>query len=314
MNFVGLKMLIGFRGLRSGECARARARLRNPGIRRILISVLTFLGMSAFLVAGPVIDARAQTTGSPSYYLKRGIERYNAGDYDAAIADFSEAIELNSGFASLRDGKQVRSKFSNNQYRDELDRIVVADPFNAVAYYNRGLAWHVKGEVERAIDDFNKAIGINPRYVDAYIVRGKAWHSKGDIGRAVADYDRAIVLDSRSAFAYNNRGIARKDMKDIAGAMSDFDRAIVLSPGLAQAYINRGAARCTLGDLAGAMADLNHAVTREPRNPMAYNNRGATRQATGDFTGAIEDYNKAILLDPENALAYVNRALALLEH
>src|SRR5882757_756802 len=40
----------------------------------------------------------------------------------------------------------------------------------------------------------------------AFINRGKAYQAKGDVDRAIADYDQAIRLDLNSARAFNARG------------------------------------------------------------------------------------------------------------
>lgn len=313
MNFFAFNPLTGDPVLRSKTYTRAGSYSRKISIDPARIPIIALLAISAILLTGHI--AGAQSTGSPSYYLKRGIEHYNSGDFDEAIADFSEAIDINSGLVKRTEKKRSSSHFKGDYKSDRADqnRIVVVDPLNAVAFYDRGIVWLAKGEVDRAIDDLSKAIGSNPRYIDAYLARGKAWHSKKDLTRAIADCDRAIDLDPRSAFAYNNRGIARKDSQDLPGAISDFDRAIILNPDLTQAYVNRGAARCAAGDLTGARSDLDKAIASDPHNGKAYNNRGTVRQAAGDSNGALDDYNQAILLDPENAFAYVNRGLTLLQ-
>src|SRR5262245_9581677 len=64
----------------------------------------------------------------------------------------------------------------------------------------------------------------------AYLERGNEWMKKGDLERAIADYDLAIAFDARSAVAYYNRGLARQRKDDLAGTLSDFDRAIQLNP------------------------------------------------------------------------------------
>ncbi|HWX40148.1 MAG TPA: tetratricopeptide repeat protein, partial [Blastocatellia bacterium] len=140
--------------------------------------------------------AQAQTPHSAKDYLDRGAARYSAGDLDGAIADFDKAIEINSGHIKSR-GKSARTQ---NFAADEGgpasgNNILVIDPFNALAYYDRGAAWYSKGDLERAITDFDNAIRIDPRYSDAYIRRGRAWHARGDVDRAIADYDRAIRID-----------------------------------------------------------------------------------------------------------------------
>jgi len=42
------------------------------------------------------------------------------------------------------------------------------DSNSAQAYYNRGNTWYEKGDYDRAISDYNKAIELNPTYADAY--------------------------------------------------------------------------------------------------------------------------------------------------
>ena len=45
-------------------------------------------------------------------------------------------------------------------------------PNLAWAYINRGIAYRAKGEPDRAIEDYDKAIWLNPKFADAYNRRG----------------------------------------------------------------------------------------------------------------------------------------------
>jgi len=72
--------------------------------------------------------------------FNQGTGLLREGQYDQAIALFSEAIEIN--------------------------------PRNADAYHNRGLAYALKGQLEKATSDLNKAIELDPRYDK------KAWLEK----------------------------------------------------------------------------------------------------------------------------------------
>ena len=78
-------------------------------------------------------------------------------------------------------------------------------------YYSRGVAYGIKGDYERAIADFTRAIEIG-RDPYAYNDRGLAYELKGDYERAIADYDMAIEIFPRYGTAYNHRGFvyARK--------------------------------------------------------------------------------------------------------
>ncbi len=68
------------------------------------------------------------------------------------------------------------------------------NPKDVVAYHNRGEAYGLKGDSDRAISDYTKAIVLDPSYVPAYNSRGRAYVSKGDYVRAVDDVTRAGEL------------------------------------------------------------------------------------------------------------------------
>jgi tetratricopeptide (TPR) repeat protein len=100
----------------------------------------------------------------------------------------------------------------------------------AAAYYNRGIAWKDKGDLDRAIADFTEAIRLNPKDAVAYHNRGGAWGIKGDPDRAIADCSEAIRLDPKDALAYKNRGIAREMKHSLKLALADFKMHSRLAP------------------------------------------------------------------------------------
>ena len=68
-------------------------------------------------------------------------------------------------------------------------------------YYNRGLAYAKKGEVELAIADYTKAIALKPDYADAYYRRSKAWLRLGETEKAKSDMKTASKIGIKSTTA-----------------------------------------------------------------------------------------------------------------
>ena len=58
-----------------------------------------------------------------------------------------------------------------------------------------GLSIVTRATLDRAIDDFNRAIQLKSDYADAYYNRGVAYEVKGEVDRAVEDYTKTIQLN-----------------------------------------------------------------------------------------------------------------------
>src|SRR5215475_3017784 len=119
-------------------------------------------------------------------------------------------------------------------------------------YTARGVAYQAKGDLDRAMADFNESMQADLTYARAYTTRGITWYRKGDLDRAMADFDEAIRLDPKGALHYSNRGI------------DDYNEAIRLDPKDDKAYYNRGVARGLKGDLDRAIAEYNEAIRLNP--------------------------------------------------
>ena len=93
-------------------------------------------------------------------------------------------------------------------------------------YYNRGVVRFKKGETDRAISDFTKAIKKRPRYGMAYYYRAMAYHRKKEYDQVIADYTRAIEIDpQRFAVAYAERALIYYVIKEYDKAWEDVHKA-----------------------------------------------------------------------------------------
>jgi len=173
--------------------------------------------------------------------------------------------------------------------------------YGAKAYANRGIGYDLKGDHDRAIEDYNVAIRIDPEDAFAYNNRGNAYRGKGDYDRAIADYNKAIGLDPKFAMAYNNRGAAYKGKGDNERAISDYSQAILLNPQFALALVNRGSAYRSQNEYERAIVDFTAAIQNNPTDAKAYFERGQARLYSGSLPGAVADLERANELDPHDA-------------
>jgi len=162
-----------------------------------------------------------------------------------------------------------------------------------MAYYYRGVVFEKRGQLDKALEDYNRAITIYPSYVQAYSDRGAVFEKMGLVQRALEDYNRAIDLDPSYYAAYNNKGTLYGKAESFGDAIESFNKAIAVNPGLADAYFNRGVTFVFMGQYSGALQDFNRAVVLNPNDATVYTERGNLYKKTGNTELAVADFRKA---------------------
>ena len=76
----------------------------------------------------------------------------------------------------------------------DFDRAIQLEPDNAIRYYNRGIAFSRKHQVQKAIDDYSRAIQLRPDLAPAYGNRAHEFELAGERDKAIADYRKALLL------------------------------------------------------------------------------------------------------------------------
>jgi tetratricopeptide (TPR) repeat protein len=209
----------------------------------------------------------------------RGWAYYRKGDYDRAIHDYDQAIQLKSDYA--------------------------------FAFNNRGLAYSAEGDYRRAIENYSAAIRLKPDYALALNNRGLAYSSQHDAEHAIQDFDEAIELRPDNAETFYNRGRAYAGTDDFERAIKDFTRAIQLKPDYAEAFKERSNAHEFRHEEESALQDINRAIELRPNDADAISVRGSMYDQKGNYDRAVRDFSKALQLKPEEVFTLWLRAMAL---
>jgi tetratricopeptide (TPR) repeat protein len=225
-------------------------------------------------------------------YNQRGLAHAKLGQSDQAVADLTQAIQVN--------------------------------PDDPLVHNNRGLAHFKARRFDEAIADFDKTIKITKVITqppgitltlahDAYYNRGRAYAQQNDFDQAIDDFNEAIQLQPDNATAYVGRGEVYFQLNDLASALADFNTAIDdLASEDAAAYISRGEVYFQQNDLASALADFNTAIDDlASEDAAAYIGRGEVYFQQNDFASAVDAFNVAIDdLASEDEDNYYHRGLA----
>lgn len=186
----------------------------------------------------------------------------------------------------------------------DFDGALRTDQDTADAYFNRGLAFAAKGEIERAIADYTTAIEGEPKLATAWDARALARLQFDQLDEAIADSGEAAALAPNNAGVLNNRAMILSVAGRTKEAMETFNAALVLDPGYVRAYFNRGNARARSGDAKGALADFARAIDHDAEYLPAYTERAVTKFSLGNFAEADSDFEAAARLDPDREILW----------
>jgi tetratricopeptide (TPR) repeat protein len=253
-------------------------------LRWIIIAVVVLLG--------PAIAPAQENT------FQQGLEALANRDYDLAISCFNEEIRqhpretgrLHVAFANR--GNAFAGKGEYDKAIADFTQAIRLNPADSHALNNRGYVYDARGEYDRAIADYNEALKINPKDSDAYYNRGNAYRTKGNYEQAVLDYTESLRLHPKFALAYNSRGTAYHELKDYKRAIADFSAAISFNPQLARAYENRGLSLEKTGDYEKAQSDYLEAIKFNSKSANAHNNLAWLYAACAK--ARFRDGNKAV--------------------
>jgi len=181
-----------------------------------------------------------------AYFLKGMIYRadfYETGrqeSWDRAMSSYQTAVEQNSDYYS--------------------------------AYVEMGVMHDQVGS-DLAMDYYNSALAIYPESIEAWYNIGMFFQERGEIDTALATYRTLNLIDSTYADAYYNQGYIHLIFtKHIDSAAFYFSRATNFDPEYFQAYNNLGLCYEELGDKNAARNNYQKAVDINPDFQLAKDN------------------------------------------
>ncbi|MES2201445.1 MAG: tetratricopeptide repeat protein [candidate division FCPU426 bacterium] len=141
------------------------------------------------------IDQYTKAIAENKYYAQaysnRGVASWHDGNWDNALADCRQAVEIDP-------------KFAGGHYN--LAEVVFARVQEIRAQKDKALT-HV--EVQKAIDEYKIAVELDPKFMDAWKGLAKSYRAYHDLDLAKETYEHILVLDKRDKEAKQ----ALKEMK-----------------------------------------------------------------------------------------------------
>ena len=228
------------------------------------------------------------TPNHPLPFFLRADPYRDKGDFDAAIADYSQAILLHrdSHIPPYRSaqGTVMGSPTMQILYSVSSDGSHAIGLSKILCYAFRGRLYGLKGEYDLSIADLTEALRLEPNGRDTashYNNRGVSYFGKGDYDSSIADFIQAIQRDRNNNTYYSNRGQAYHEKQDYDKAIEDYTQALRLDSNNARVFNWRGLSYEGKKAYFQAISDFTQAARLDPVNAEYGGNLERVRQLQG---------------------------------
>jgi tetratricopeptide (TPR) repeat protein len=109
-----------------------------------------------------------------------------------------------------------------------------------VGQYNLGIVFLQKGQVDKALEDFQNAVEINPNYLEAHSNLGLALLQEGQMDEAVAHFKKASEIAPNSLTTHYNLGVALFKNGELDEAVAQYRKALEINPNSLETHYNLG--------------------------------------------------------------------------
>ncbi len=241
------------------------------------------------------------------------------GEYDKAIAAFTQAVDKMPGFALLycKLGTAYKTLGKYDEAIVEFKMARWIDTLCHDAYKYLAQTYEETGDYDNAILTYEKFIKIHPTNAVLHSNLANLFFMKGDIARAVSHYQSAITLnpnqDWTSIVAQTLGYVEQNVNKNVDGAISAFQSAYLLTPKEIDVYVALGSAFYDKEDYENALIVYRRALELNPANAQIHCNLGYLYWTMGDTNEAIKEYELSILHNPNYAIAHNNLGVIYLD-
>jgi len=221
-------------------------------------------------------DEGQKERSSLPYWNRGQFLRNERGDYEAALKDYTKAVEmeptnpelLNSRgktyFDMAASGKykaQEKSLIDKaiKDYTEALSKPKITPASKSESLSNRGAAFGMAGMPNESIRDISESIKLDSTNKNAYANRSIAYLNTGQYEKALNDYQSYLKYDPNNFNFWYESGMVQRVMKRNEDAIKSLDRALQLNPKLSIAYLERARAKAQAGNKTGAQQDYQKA-------------------------------------------------------
>ena len=145
---------------------------------------------------------------NPDLYLQRAFSYFELAEYEQAISDYTQAIELDPDsskeypYPFLMRGRALSLEGKYDQALSDQTLYIELRPMDPVGYYWRGMTHFYLSDFAMSLSDLSHAIDLNPAKISLYTERASVFFNAGDYEKAIDDYTTYLEFVGEDAEAY----------------------------------------------------------------------------------------------------------------
>ncbi len=261
--------------------------------RPALLSLAFFVVISGCAGANPT----KQPDYSARQLQNMGENYLSGGDTANALEYLTKAEQKNPGDPVIQYdlGLAYDQREMPDKALSHFEKALKIKPDYPEALNAIGSVYAKRGQVELARQVFQKAID-NPFYktpeIAAYNI-GRLYEKKGDLDRALTNYQLAVKFSPQFGMAWVRIGHIQEQLNMVDEARHSYGNAVKASPDLAEAHLRYGIMSYQAGDMEAALSSLSRVGKLVPNTDMAdearrylekLNTRTKTRSRGSSYT------------------------------
>ena len=176
----------------------------------------------------------------------------------------------------------------------------------ADAHYNLGLTLQKLNQLDAAIKSYKETLSIEPNYIKVHNNLGAIYLELGQMDNAIKSYDNVLIIQPDNAEAHHNLGNTLNELGKLDDAIKSYEQALSIQPNYFEVHNNLGSLYYELGQSDQAINSYKQALSINPDSADAHNNIGIVYQNLDQFDEAASFYKKAISINPEHTEALNN--------
>lgn len=181
---------------------------------------------------------------------------------------------------------------------DEYNRAIKLNSRSEQGYLLWGECLVQQGKYVEAIDKYVKALAVNPKSEQGYLLWGECLRKQERYEEAIVKYKEAVRLNSRFENGYLCLGQSQSILKNYLEAKENFEKALELNPRSEQGRKGYGESLWKRGKKEEAIKQFEMIVENNYWSTEGYRLLGEYLWKDGRRKEAIEKFNKMIDIEP----------------